>query len=184
MDLFRDDIFANVGDVNDDQDCHSDIGADDEYDPLLETDLGDEDEAAENLMEIRLHNLEETARYAPPIDNSVQEQIVVAQDIQRQDQSQSKDTRGGGGDIELGGSALGKRKCRKSTTAFKKPNCPMVLEYNAKGQPTGKWRQHYTTHIGICARKINILIKTKDIPKGLLQTFWDDTKVLLYLYCS
>ena len=100
------------------------------------------------------------------------------------------DDAGAGGDDDAGGadtdaaagkaSVLGKRKGRGTTTTFKKPDGPMFLQYNNLGQPIGRWRKNYSTHIGCCARKVNIRLTAKEIPRGLMQTFWDDTKASVY----
>ncbi|XP_021727821.1 uncharacterized protein LOC110694934 [Chenopodium quinoa] len=46
------------------------------------------------------------------------------------------------------------------------------------GQPTGKWRRQYAVQVGICARKIPITLRLSDVPIGLIDTFWNDTRSL------
>ena len=61
---------------------------------------------------------------------------------------------------------------------------PMYLEYNALGQPCGKWRRKYGTHLGLCVRKLSILHSWNEVPAGVKQSLWDDTRVRnSKLYC-
>ena len=57
---------------------------------------------------------------------------------------------------------------------------PIHLEYDSKGQPCGKWRGKYGTHVGLCMRKLSILYSWGDVPEGLKKTLWDDTMVSKY----
>ena len=54
---------------------------------------------------------------------------------------------------------------------------PMYLEYNALGQPCGRWRRKYGTHLGLCLRKLSILHSWNEVPAGVKQSLWDDTRV-------
>ena len=107
-----------------------------------------------------IDDFEIAAEQAPPIDNAIMEPF-------REDQS--------GGGVQ----ALAKKKQRGPTTAFKKLVGPMVLEYDRVGQPSGKWRRQYDGQVGICARKIPITLRMSDVPTGLIDTFWNDTRVSL-----
>ena len=119
--------------------------------------------------------VEERADRAPAIDDNVR-----VQDGEDQGQAQGKPTTGGANATDTTASVLGKRKGRRTTTSFSKPDTTMVLQYNDKGQPTGKWCKNYSTNLGICARKVNILLTTMQITRELMQTFWDDTKASVY----
>ena len=57
----------------------------------------------------------------------------------------------------------------------------MVLEYDNKGQPGPKWRRQYANQVGICSRKIPITLVMRQVPPGLIQAFWDDTRVSVFL---
>ncbi|XP_021725121.1 uncharacterized protein LOC110692435 [Chenopodium quinoa] len=74
--------------------------------------------------------------------------------------------------------APAKKKLRGPTTAFKKHVGPMVLECDRVGQPSGKWRRQYAGQVGICARKIPITLRMSDVPTGLIDAFWNDTRSL------
>ena len=53
----------------------------------------------------------------------------------------------------------------------------MHLEYNALGQPCGKWRRQYGKQIGLSIRKIFILHAWNEVPEGLKNSLWNDTMV-------
>ena len=53
----------------------------------------------------------------------------------------------------------------------------MHLEYNALGQPYGKWRRQYGKQVDLCIRKIFILYAWNKVPEGLKNSLWDDTVV-------
>ena len=61
-------------------------------------------------------------------------------------------------DVPTTTTSVGSKK-RKGRGPMKslKVNEPIHLEYNALGQPCGKWHRQYRKQIGICIRKISIL---------------------------
>ena len=69
--------------------------------------------------------VEERADRAPAIDDNVR-----VQDGEDQGQAQGKPTTGG---ADATASVLGKRKGRRTTTSFSKPDTTMVLQYSDKG---------------------------------------------------
>ncbi|XP_021717294.1 uncharacterized protein LOC110685139 [Chenopodium quinoa] len=52
------------------------------------------------------------------------------------------------------------------------------IENAMVGKPIGKWRRQYAVQVGICARKIPITLRLSDVPIGLIDTFWNDTRSL------
>ena len=54
---------------------------------------------------------------------------------------------------------------------------PKHLEYNALGQPCGKWRRQNGKQIGVCIRKIFIFYAWNEVLEGLKNSVWDDTVV-------
>lgn len=155
-----DDRFrVRVDDVESNSDDSSNDG-DQPYDVNKETDLGEPEDQEQDVLERMIEDFEIAAEQAPPIDNAMLEPF-------REDQSGA------------GVQAPAKKKQRGPTTAFKKPVGPMVLEYDSVGQPSGKWRRQYAGQVGICARKIPITLRMCDVPTGLIDTFWNDTRVSL-----
>ncbi|XP_057529500.1 uncharacterized protein LOC130808069 isoform X2 [Amaranthus tricolor] len=73
-----------------------------------------------------------------------------------------------------------KRKGRGPTKSLKVTE-PMHLEYNALGQPCGKWRRQYGKQIGICSRKISILYAWNEVPEDLKNSLWDDIVNLFHI---
>ncbi|XP_021747515.1 uncharacterized protein LOC110713365 [Chenopodium quinoa] len=160
-----------VEDLEDDDDSYED----DLYDVNKENDLGEPEDQAQDEFERRLEEFELSAKRASPIENAISE--MVGENSTPQTQSQGHDDQmntGGRGGVK----APAMRKGRGPTTSFKKPTGAMVLEYDNKGQPTGEWRREYGNQVGMCARKIPITFGWRQVPPGLIQTFWDDTRKL------
>ncbi|XP_021745072.1 uncharacterized protein LOC110711015 [Chenopodium quinoa] len=147
-----------VEDVEDDDDDSSGVG-DELYDVNKEPNLGEAEDQAQDVLDRMLDEFEIAAEQAPPIENAMSESF---------------------GEDQSGGGVKGpaQKKLRGPTTSFKKPVGPMVLEYDRVGQPTGKWRRQYAVQVGICARKIPITLRLSDVPIGLIDTFWNDTRSL------
>ena len=124
--------------------------SDKDYDPTKEKDIDDGDHAVEEDDPFVRH--EQLAHDAPPIDETASTQTATT----------SK-----------------KRKGRGPTKNLKVKE-PMYLEYNALGQPCGKWRKEYGKQVGLCVRKISILHAWHEVPEGLKKSFWDDTMVIIY----
>ena len=61
------------------------------------------------------------------------------------------------------------------------PNEAMRLEYNHLGQPCGKWRAKYGTHLGLCMRKLSIVKNWDEIDRGLKKALWQDTVVSVFV---
>lgn len=57
----------------------------------------------------------------------------------------------------------------------------MHLEYDSSGQPRGKWRGKYGTQIGLCIRKLSILLEWDEVPEGLQNSMWEDTVNLFHI---
>ncbi|XP_021760094.1 uncharacterized protein LOC110724913 [Chenopodium quinoa] len=158
-----------VEDVEDDDDDFSeDEDGDELYDVNKEPDLGETEDQAQDEFERRLDEFEISAELAPPIENAVAE--TVGENATSHNLSQGKS----GGGVR----APAKKKVRGPTTSFKKPVGPMVLEYDKAGQPVGKFRRPYAIHVGLCARKIPITLRMREVPPGLIDTFWNDTRSL------
>jgi hypothetical protein len=163
-----------VEDVEDDDDDFSEDG-DELYDVNKEPDLGEAEDQAQDELERRLDAFEMEAEQAPPIENTASETVGENATSHNQSQGQS------GGGVR----APAKKKVRGPTTSFKKPVGPMVLEFDKAGQPVGKFRRPYAIHVGICARKIPITLRMREVPPGLIDTFWNDTRasvLFAYLY--
>ena len=77
------------------------------------------------------------------------------------------------GEIEV---VTKKRKGRGPSKGSKVKE-PMHLEYDAIGQPCGKWRHAYGKQIGACVQKLSIVVKWEDVPHSLRSAFWDETVV-------
>ena len=118
--LFRDDLF----DHSDSKDAcdRSDKVDDKVYDPLKETDLGDPNEVVALRFEIMADMVEDRAEMVAPIDNNVWEQD--GDNGEDQGKVQGKTTSGG---ADATCSVLGKRKGRRATISFSKPDTTMVL---------------------------------------------------------
>lgn len=177
-----DDILECQTDSEDDIYDSDGNDGDPNYDIFKETDLGDPEEQAQHLyeqdkarFERRLVDYEQLAEQAPPLHNNNAETEFVGENIiphgEGEDGREIQTTTAGGKKAPV------KRKGRGPTRAFKKPDTPMYLEYNDRGQPCGKWRHKYGVQLGICVRKIPILLEWPQITPGLLTTFWDDTRV-------
>ncbi|XP_021762643.1 uncharacterized protein LOC110727388 [Chenopodium quinoa] len=156
-----------VEDVEDDDDDFSRDG-DELYDVNKEPDLGEAEDQAQDELERRLDAFEMEAEQAPPIENAVSETVGENATSHNQSQGQS------GGGVR----APAKKKVRGPTTSFKKPVGPMVLEYDKAGQRVGKFCRPYAIHVGICARKIPITLRMREVPPHLIDTFWNDTRSL------
>ncbi|XP_021768945.1 uncharacterized protein LOC110733237 [Chenopodium quinoa] len=166
-----------VEDIDDDEyeDEYEDDDSDDSdapYDVNKEDDLGEPEDQAQDEFERRLDDFEMSAERAPAIENTARE--IVGENLTPESQGQGQDennTGGGGGEI-----APAERKTRGPTRSFKKLDGPMVLEYDNKGQPGPKWRRQYANQVGLCSRKIPITLVMRQVPPGLIQAFWDDTR--------
>ena len=164
-----------------DENLHSDEDMDDDdgdelYDVNKETDMGEPEDQAYDQFQHKLDEFERIAETAPPINDNVVTEVVGDSHCETQIQRQMK-TLGGGGGVK----APVNRKSRGATKAFKKLGVPMVLEFDELGQPTGQWRDKFSSQVGIITRKIPITLEWADIPHGLLQTFWDDTMVSMMI---
>ena len=170
----EDDYDPLVEDLEDDDDGYDGEyeDKDEPYDVNKETDLGEPEDQEQDAFERRIVEFELSAERAPPIDSTIVE--VVGENATPQTDSQRHEqlNTGGGGGVK----APAKRKGRGPTTSFKKPNGLMFLEYDKRGRPTGKWLRNYANQVGMCARKIPITLGWRQVPPGLIQTFWDDTR--------
>ncbi|XP_057529019.1 uncharacterized protein LOC130807718 [Amaranthus tricolor] len=73
-----------------------------------------------------------------------------------------------------------KRKGRGPTKNLKVTET-MHLEYNALGQPCGKWRRQYGKQVGLCIRKLSILHAWNEVPGGLKNSLWHDIVNLFHI---
>ncbi|XP_021738844.1 uncharacterized protein LOC110705317 [Chenopodium quinoa] len=166
-----------VEDIDDDEyeDEYEDDDSDDSdapYDVNKEDDLGEPEDQAQDEFERRLDDFEMSDERAPAIVNTAREIVGENPTYESQGQGQDENNTGGGG----GEKAPAERKTRGPTRSFKKPDGPMVLDYDNKGQPGPKWRQQYANKVGLCSRKIPITLVMRQVPSGLIQAFWDDTR--------
>lgn len=171
-----------VEDLEDDDDGYQDEDEDKDkpYDVNKDTDLGEPEDQEQDAFQRRLDKFEISVECAPPIDSTIVE--IVGENTTPQTQSQGQEQLNTGGGV--GVKAPAKRKGRGPTTSFKKPTGPMVLEYDKRGRPTGQWIRKYANQVGICSRKIPITLCWKQVPPGLIQTFWDDTRASVLFKCT
>ncbi|KMT04190.1 hypothetical protein BVRB_8g184850 [Beta vulgaris subsp. vulgaris] len=154
---------------------------DDEYDANKEEDKGEPEDIAhdeqkhlqdEEIRKVQL--LEELGDNAPPIDNNAREDYPTVSSI-------SMPPTKAGKELQVSTKtprrvATKKRKGRDATKGINfKTN--MTLEYDDLGQPCSQWRVKNGQHIGFCMRKLNILVKWKDVPKAMKKSLWEGTCV-------
>ena len=125
----------------------------DEIVPEIET--SDNQHRSYDSEEDQIVRFERMAEDAPPLDNDFETEDAPLVDAP----TTSK-----------------KRKGRGPTKNLKVTE-PMHLEYNALGQPCGKWRRQYGKQVGLCIRKISILHAWNEVPEGLKNSLWNDTVV-------
>ncbi|KAK9724019.1 hypothetical protein RND81_05G042100 [Saponaria officinalis] len=69
------------------------------------------------------------------------------------------------------------KKSRGATTGkkMKKINTPMFIDFDDNGRACGKWKDKYSTQVGILGRAVDINIANwKIVPDGLKDTIWLD----------
>lgn len=142
--------------------------SDEEYSVQKENDKGDSDEQRYDEFLDKCDEYERIAESAPAL---LDQEMIVPQERQLIETQTAQDGKEGKV-LKIGG----ERKGRGPNKLFKVTE-PMYLEYDAYGQPYGKWRRKYSTYVGICMRKLSILNKWKEVPEGLKKTLWQDTVV-------
>ncbi|XP_021716856.1 uncharacterized protein LOC110684719 [Chenopodium quinoa] len=154
-----------VENLHSDEDMDDDDG-DELYDVNKETDMGEPEDQAYDEFQHKLDEFERIAETTPPIDDNVVTEVVGDSHCETQMQRQVKNT-GGGGGVK----PPVNRRSRGANKAFKKPGVPMVLEFDELGQPTGQWRDKFSSQVGILTRKIPITLEFVDIPHGCFKHF-------------
>ncbi|CAO2813834.1 unnamed protein product [Amaranthus hypochondriacus] len=143
--------------------------SDEDYDPEKEMDIIDDNHDSEGWPGDKEVNGDQIVRYehiaedAPPINNDINEDALPTDALTTT--------------ISVGSK---KRKGRGPTKNLKVTE-PMHLEYNALGQPCGKWRRQYGKQVGLCIRKISILHSWNDVSEGLKNSLWVDTMNLFHI---
>ncbi|KAK9733196.1 hypothetical protein RND81_04G050600 [Saponaria officinalis] len=148
-------------DYNDDEDSEDAID-DAPYDDELEEDIGDPEDIADEMEEVR--RLKEEARrlddYEMMADAASLKGVEIFEPI-----NPSTST-------VLTVSEQG-RRLRVSK--------PMYLAFIKFDRPTGEWRLKYGQHVGFSMRKFNINWNWKDVSEGKRKLMWKDTMVSFHL---
>ena len=143
MHLFRDEIVPKI-ETSDNED-HSE--SDKDYDPEMDKNLIDDEERGDKEDDDLYGRHKRMAEDAPPYPSEIE---IVPTDAPTTTTSVGSK----------------KRKGRGLTKSLKVTE-PIHLEYNALGQPFGKWRRQYRKQIGIRICKISILYAWNEVREGL-----------------
>lgn len=157
----RDEDDMNGGDEDDTEE------SDEEYNKDMEPDKGELEDQEHDAYLDKIEQFELMADQAPPL---VHKKVDMSQTQQKQIVTQTQQKQVVAQTTKQARKGRGPNKGLKVTE-------PMCLEYNDQGQPCGKWKSKYATHLGHCLRKISILLEWDEVPKGLIQTLWEDTVV-------